>query len=360
MADISEHVDTVAALIYEQYEKRGETEKARTYLGASIIGKECNRALWYDFRWASKEKFDGRMLRLFQTGHLSEARFVADLRSIGIEVYDVDPANGRQFGFSDFGGHMRGHMDGCARYIPGGGTKWHVTEFKTHSSKSFADLKKKGVDKAKPMHSAQMQWYMGKSGMDRALYVAVDKNTDELYSERIEFNLTTFEQIQSKAERIIFATEPPPKLSDDPKYYVCNMCSHNAVCHGNRVPPVSCRTCVHSTPEPHGDGRWSCAKHPDKNISSIPVEFQREGCPAHLPLPSLVTYADPVDAGETWIRFKRKDNGAEFLVGSAVDVVDASIPAYTSDEISAANDHRIIADPEVEKFKTLTGAVIIG
>ena len=81
MTDLTQFSDPIAEAIYEQYEKREATEKARTYLGASIIGKECSRALWYDFRWASREKFDGRMLRLFQTGHLAEGRFVNDLLS---------------------------------------------------------------------------------------------------------------------------------------------------------------------------------------------------------------------------------------------------------------------------------------
>lgn len=367
MADISDYVDTVVALIYEQYEKRHATEQARTYLGASIIGKECARALWYDFRWATKEKFDGRLLRLFQTGHLAESRFVADLRSIGCEVFDADPATGKQFGFSDFGGHMKGHMDGCARHIPGGGQKWHVIEFKTHSSKSFTDLKKKGVEKAKPQHFEQMQWYMGQSGMDRALYLAVNKDNDELYSERIEFDLVAYEQIQQKANRIIFATKPPPKISEDPKFFICGMCNHNAVCHGGKVPAMSCRTCVHSTPEPQGDARWSCAKHPDKNISSIPIEIQRSGCPAHLPLPFLLTYAEPIDAGDGWIEFQRKDNKMAFLVATNREAIPSEVvgqystvpPIYTSEEISAANDHRIIADPEIEKFKTEFGAVII-
>ena len=105
MPDIADFTDPVVAAIYEQYEKRGETEKARTYLGASVIGKECKRALWYSFRWAGTESFDGRMLRLFQTGHLAEPRFVADLRSIGATVWDCDPATGKQFGFSHFGGN---------------------------------------------------------------------------------------------------------------------------------------------------------------------------------------------------------------------------------------------------------------
>lgn len=361
MADISEHVDEIAAAIYEQYETRGKAEKSRTYLGASIVGKECARAIWYDFRWATPVSFDGRMYRLLQSGFIAEPRFVADLRSIGVEVYDADPATGKQFGFTDHGGHMKGHMDGCARYIPGGGQKWHVVEFKTHSTKSFGDLRKKGVKASKPRHYVQMQWYMGKSGMERGLYLAVNKDTDELYSERVPFDLAEFEKIQAKAERIIFSTEPPPKLSDDPKYYLCNFCDHKNVCHNDQVPALSCRTCVHSTPEPHGDGRWSCAKvQADPNISSIPIEIQRAGCPQHLPLPFLLTYAVAVDAGQTWVRYRRKDNGREFIVGSHVDVVDTEIPAYTSNEISAARDHQIIGDPDVEKFRTEFGATIVG
>ena len=361
MPDISQHTDQLVADIYAQYEKREGSEKSRTYLGASVIGKECKRALWYAFRWASKETFDGRMLRLFQTGHLAESRFVADLRSIGATVFDMDPATHKQFGYVDHGGHARGHMDGAVQNIPGGGKKWHVAEFKTHSAKSYATLKKDGVKKAKPEHYAQMQWYMGKSGMDRALYLAVNKDTDELYSERIEFDKVFFEQIQAKFDSIIFASSPPSKLSEDPKFYICNWCAHNSVCHGNQVPAVSCRTCVHSTPErtPETEGRWSCAKAgPD---SSIPIEVQRTGCGQHLPLPFLLTYADPVDAGEGWIEFKRKDNQAEFVVAvGGVTHPYPHIPIYTTQEISAAKDHRAICDPEIENFRTQFNATITG
>jgi hypothetical protein len=358
MADLTKHVDVIAAAIFEQYEKTGNAEQARTYLGASVIGNECSRALWYGFRWAGREKFEGRTLRLFQTGHLAEPRFVADLRSIGVVVWDSDPATGKQFGFSDHGGHMRGHMDGCAKSVPGGGAKWHVLEFKTHSSKSFADLKKKGVKAAKPVHYDQMQWYMGKSGMDRALYLAVNKDDDDLYSERIEFDPVRFQQIQAKAESIIFGQTPPAKISDDPKFYLCNWCAHNAVCHGGQVPAVSCRTCVHSTPEREGDGRWTCAKGQEK--VDIPVEIQRKGCPGHLPLPFLLTYAEPIDAADGWIRFQRKDTGAQFIVADRFCAPANDVPVYATQEISAAKDHRAIADPGIEQYRQQFQGRIVG
>jgi len=362
VADISTHTDPIVSAIYEQYEKRGSAEKARTYLGGSVIGAECSRALWYGFRWAAKEQFDGRMYRLFQTGHLAEHRFVADLRSIGATVWECDPSTGKQFSYSDLSGHMRGNLDAVAVNIPTGGKQPHLVEMKTHSAKSFKDLKAKGVKLAKPQHYSQIMMYCGWANLQRALYIAVNKDTDELYSERLEFDVVYFQKLRAKAESIIFAQEPPAKLSEDPKFYQCNWCSHQSVCHGHKVPAVSCRTCVHSTPErmPETEGRWSCAKAGAD--SSIPVEHQRTGCGQHLPLPFLLTYADPVDAGDGWIEFKRKDNGLEFFVSTDGTMPPRqTIPIYTTHEISAAADHRAICDPEIEKLKTeFPGSTITG
>src|SRR5574337_818227 len=94
---------TVAA-IYAGYEKREAAEPRRGHLGASVIGRPCERQLWYAFRWAYQEQFKGRMLRLFQRGHREEDWFAADLRSTGAQVHSVDPRTGQQFRFSAVGG----------------------------------------------------------------------------------------------------------------------------------------------------------------------------------------------------------------------------------------------------------------
>ncbi len=39
----------------------------RSHLGASLIGKECERAIWFDFRWVTRARHPGRLLRLFET-----------------------------------------------------------------------------------------------------------------------------------------------------------------------------------------------------------------------------------------------------------------------------------------------------
>ena len=157
-----------------------------TISGASIIGKSCARALWYDFRWVTPSRFSGRLLRLFETGQLEEDRIVRNLRATGATVLELDPETGRQFRVEAHGGHFGGSLDGVAIGLLEAPKTWHVLEFKTHGVKSFADLTAKGVVLAKPQHAAQMQIYMHLTGITRALYMAVCKNTDALHIERVE------------------------------------------------------------------------------------------------------------------------------------------------------------------------------
>lgn len=282
MAQVPEPVHTTVAKIYQAYENDAE-DGNRPHLGASLIGHACERFLWMTFRWVDAKKFSGRMLRLFETGQLEEARLVKNLRRIGVEVHDVTP-DGKQWRVSDLGGHFGGSMDGACVGLPEAPKTWHVLEFKTHNDKSFADLTKNRVAKAKPQHYAQMQVYMGMTGMERALYLAVNKNTDEIYSERVEFDPVEFAKLKARAERVINANEPPLRVSNDPSWYVCKMCDFHEHCHGEAAPAVNCRTCAHSTPEMDGDGKWSCQM--DGGIPD--VAFQRHGCSQHRYIPILL------------------------------------------------------------------------
>lgn len=282
MAAIPSPINSTVAAIYRGYEER-RGEELRPHLGASQIGHPCSRALWYGFRWALAMDFDGRMLRLFETGQLEENRLIRDLRHIGVEVSAFDP-DGNQWRVSALGGHFGGSMDGCAVGIPEAPKTWHVLEFKTHNLKSFTDLQAKGVMEAKPMHYAQMQVYMELTGMTRALYLAVCKNDDHLYAERVEHDPVAAAKLLAKAERIIFSDEPPARISDNASWWECKFCDYHPVCHGEAVALVNCRTCAHVTAA--RDGTWRCeVDHTDEPIT---LEEQRHGCHLHRYNPHLL------------------------------------------------------------------------
>ncbi|WP_395663469.1 PD-(D/E)XK nuclease family protein [Aestuariivirga sp.] len=289
--------------IYSAYED-GRNEGFREHLGASLIGKPCERALWYDFRWVTAAQHSGRILRLFQTGHLEEERLVRDLRASGATVLEVDPETGRQFKVEALSGHFGGSLDGLAVGLRESPRTWHVLEFKTHSAKSYAQLVAKGVAASKPQHAAQMQIYMHLMGLTRAFYLAVCKDTDALYAERIEADPAQAERLLAKASRIIDAARPPSRISEDPAWFECRMCSHRAVCHEGAMAAVNCRTCLHSTPV---EGGWHCARHDRMRDFGQ----QLNGCRDHLFIPDLVN-GEVIDATENFVVYRMK-NGTDWV-----------------------------------------------
>lgn len=337
MAALPEQNHTTVARIYQAYESDAE-EGNRPHLGASLIGHACERFLWLTFRWVEAKKFPGRMLRLFETGQLEESRFVKNLRRIGIEIHDVTP-DGKQWRVSDLGGHFGGSMDGAGAGFPEAPKTWHVIEFKTHNDKSFNDLVKNGVQKAKPQHYAQMQVYMGLTGMERAFYLAVNKNTDELYEERVTFDPIEFAKLKARAERVINANEPPLRCSNDPSWYQCKMCDFHEHCHGEKAPAVNCRTCAHSTPiTAVGDnGFWHCAKFEEAGYEEpIDDKTMRTGCVHHRYIPILL---------ERFATMKDVVDGEVVYTTEHGDFANGEHPAsFTSQEIRDMDQKVMLAD----------------
>lgn len=249
---------------------RHDDDQFRSHMGASTIGRECAREIWYSFRWATAKRAEGRMVRLWNRGHLEEARFIALLLTIGCEVFQQDE-NGKQYRISDAGGHFGGSGDGMFRGCPDlPPDTMALSEFKTHNDKSFQKLKSEGVRGAKFEHFVQMQVYMLKMGLAVAVYFAVNKNDDEIYAEVVPRDTAVGEQFVQRGLKIIPLRQPPDKLSTSPGFYKCKFCDHRPVCQLGAPPERNCRTCQHSVANVD-DGKWYCT-HPDL---SQPVELSK-------------------------------------------------------------------------------------
>lgn len=251
---------------------RGSDSPFRSHMGASLIGGECDRAIWYGFRWASKPTFDGRILRLFNRGHLEEGRFIALLLAAGVTYYQQD-SNGKQFRINDAGGHFGGSCDGVSVGIPDLPLDVAaLTEFKTHNDKSFQKLKKEGVREAKFEHYVQMQIYMKKMGLTVAFYLAVNKNDDELYGEIVYLDTIIADRFLERGRNLVFASSAPKKLNESPGWFACKFCGHRNICHLKAEPEKNCRTCAFSIAL--DDGSWRCQKFG----SGLTEKQQLTGC----------------------------------------------------------------------------------
>jgi hypothetical protein len=249
------------------------------------------------------------MQRLFDTGRIEEGRIINDLRNIGVCVYDRDPSSGKQLSESEEGcPHYSGSVDGIARGFEESKV-WHILEIKSASNKYFNAIKKNGVEKTKPLYYSQCQAYCRWFKLERAFFIVVNKDTDEIWSERIYYDKDFADRLADKAKRVVYSSVPLERLGDNENSFVCKFCDHADLCWHGGLPLVSCRTCAFSTPEV--DGTWTCGRGEKKVISEFE---QKKGCSEHIFIPELVLLpligADP-EAGT--IEYEGVTNGPGFV-----------------------------------------------
>jgi len=246
-------------------------QKPRPYLGMSTLA-DCARKQWYGFRFCSELQISPRLNRLFGRGHNEEPIIQNDLRKAGI-ICLVDPNN--QPEFVDGNGHMKGHPDDKLLNIPDAPKTPHLGEYKTHNDKSFKHMNKNGLRKSKPIHYGQMQVYMRKWELTRGLYIAVNKNDDSRYYERVVLDKAYADILLNKGRDIISSEIPPQRMNNNPDYYECKWCLHYEICHHGKLPLKNCRTCHYC--DICDEGKWECSGH------KIELSFQQQqiGCKRH-------------------------------------------------------------------------------
>ena len=212
-----------------------KSNKERSHLGASVIGKECLRAVALSYRKASPDAaVDGRMVRLFNRGHMEEARLAACLQVAGFSLKLVSK-DGGQISYKT--GDLQGSVDGVIRLQDG---SLAVLEFKTMNRRTWDKLERDG--QIKPEHLAQMQCGMHGLGLKRAMYLASCKDTDAIQVYLVDYEGEPIEFLNLATD--ITHGLIPPKLVDTD--FRCKFCEHKAFCHGDASPIASCRTCVHA------------------------------------------------------------------------------------------------------------------
>ena len=236
---VSELIDGALAL-------ERDAQTPRDYLGASRLGVTCERALQYEYTRTPTDpgrEFSGRVLRIFEVGHVLEDLAIRWLRLIGVDLYTHKPQGG-QFGFSVAGGRIKGHVDGIVNGGPASlGMRYPALwECKTMNDKSWRDTVKNGVTKSKPVYAAQMaiyQAYMETSipgiSQNPALFTAINKDSQELWFELVPFDGGLAQRMSDRAVRIITATdsgEVLPRFSTTPTHFECRFCSWHERCWG--------------------------------------------------------------------------------------------------------------------------------
>lgn len=212
--------DPVSQAMYEAASRDIAQESLRGYLGMSGIGHPCARKIWYSFRQFTPQARDGRIKMIFSLGNAVEVEVLKWLRLAG---YQID---GQQEHFSALNGFFAGHCDGIIHGIT---QRPHILEIKSASDSRFKAFQAGSIVKVSPVYAAQVQCYMGYSGLERALFVVMNKNTSEIYTERVHFDREAFTQLEAKARWILDANQPPDRAYAD-EGRECSMCEFAGHC----------------------------------------------------------------------------------------------------------------------------------
>ncbi len=262
----------------DDYSREQSPAKHREHLGASVIGEKCSRKLWYAFRWVKLEQHEPRMRRLFKRGHYEEEKFRALLSWMGFLVRSIDHLTKCQYHFSTVDGHYGGSGDSVALlpWFQNAEDLRILVEYKTHNTKSFTKLKADGLRKAKEQHFIQMSCYGRAFKIRYGLYLAINKDNDDIHFEFVELDWNLALLMEKKATDIITSQTPPPRISDNPAWFDCKYCQFQDICHHGECVEVNCRSCRNA--QPIENGQWRCnlwnAVIPD--TAAI-----MKGCPQH-------------------------------------------------------------------------------
>ncbi len=376
MAVIPENQATTAAAIFKLHkDKAAAKPHLKKYIAAGTLGHVCSRYTWFQFRSVLTVSIEPRILRLFETGHIEEARVLAELRRLpNIEIYThAYDGSGKQIAVEYANGHGKGYLDAVARGLPEAPATWHVIDVKTVGAKRLSFLNKcmgesptpgEALRKFSPQYYGQGMLYMGMQNITRALFLFVCKDSDSIVGLRYEYDKSEFEKLMRRADETLNANEPPPPISFDALDWRCKFCDYQAVCHGTAAPRAHCRTCAHSTPT--AGGQWHCS-HFGK---AIPFEASlADGqCPEHRYIPRLLEqFGDYVGAvpdanGNQTVEYRSRMHGEK-----VVRFYNGPAPAgYPSKEIHAAADKRVLGNTDdqagagIQELREQFGGEIVG
>lgn len=306
MVELSVSHPTIDA-VNAHYERSQDVRQPQR-LTARLLGSSCERQGFYAFRWAHEpRRFPGNIIRSNLARQQNMDELAACLADAGAKVQRVAPKTFMAIDIVAVDGHYRQKVTGTVEGLLEAPKAVHLLYADQQPAKVFAQIQKHGLAAAKPDRIPALQLGMHHLGLTRAFYLVRNKDSDELHSERLEYDAAHALTLLAKAERIRDAVAVPARVSEDANWFECRFCPAFDVCHAGAFAIRNCRTCLHSSPVT--GGAWHCARH-DRQLS---LDDQLHGCPQHLYLPGLVPGeqidADPetetvtyqLASGGTWV-----------------------------------------------------------
>lgn len=216
-------------------DKRSKQER-RTYVGASGIGDDCERRLQYEFAGAPREKEpEGLTLRKFDFGHMIEELARCWFQDAGFDLVQKSQKTGARYRFVQMDGDFSGEPDGVFLSGPEieGLCYPAMWEHKAVGTKTFKEIKKDGLKKARPKYWSQIHTCMAYLELRQTVFTVTNLDSGEQLNLIYELESDEAQRMTDRAVRIIKSTRagellPRPFAKSD--HFQCRWCPFAARC----------------------------------------------------------------------------------------------------------------------------------
>ena len=188
------------------------------------LGDDCSRRAWYRRNGEGSKPFSPDMLRYIESNRHAKDTVIGMLEALDMRIWDKN----KYLQFSDSKGKSK--IDGLIEGVKEAPTATHLLSVRPVRQKAFADIQKNGVPKK---DNIKIQVDMRLLGLNRCLYIAVNRNTDELHVERVKADIKFADAQLNKADRIVQLNTPPGRIGNGkPSWYQCKTCDLKDICFG--------------------------------------------------------------------------------------------------------------------------------
>lgn len=204
-------------------------DEGRGYIGASNIGSDCLRQIWYEYKATMGQPPLPKYRRARDIGKYLEELVLDWLEDSGIDTItgisrDQKYRDLKSKNIDSFRGHVDALMSKNGEIVA-------IIEIKTAKDSSFKSFLKNGVKSWNPQYYAQSQAYMGMSGIHKTYFVVLNKDSSEIMDERVSFDEDFYRKLEEKAMLISQTQTEPPRISGSPIWFQCKLCKYNKICH---------------------------------------------------------------------------------------------------------------------------------
>lgn len=230
--------DAINRVLDDSLTAKRTKQARRAYVGASAIGHECERSIQFDYAGAPRESdFGPATLRRFDQGHMGEELARQWFGDAGFQLVQRSQKTGQPYRWTQLDNQASGEPDGVFLAGPAVIAYPAMWEHKYVGSKTFRDIDKNGLKKARHGYWMQVQINMAYLGLTEnpTVFTVTCGDDGQQIHLLIDYDAEGAQMTSDKAVRIVKSTQAGellPRPFKDRSHFICKGCFFAERCWG--------------------------------------------------------------------------------------------------------------------------------